>query len=59
MILVQTNNFIRDSKKIKMSDKHFTKFVKYLAQLANAETLPKEAKERARNNFPFLVSYLF
>lgn len=25
MILVQTKAFIRDSKKLKMSDKHFTK----------------------------------
>lgn len=43
MILSQSKSFIKDSKKIKMSDKQFTRFVKYLAMLAENKPLPIEA----------------
>jgi len=45
MILVQTKAFIRDSKKLKMSDKHFTKFVEYIYLLSHKKPLPPEAKD--------------
>jgi len=47
MILVQTKAFIRDSKKQKMSDKHFTKFIQYLSLLSESKDLPPEAKDHA------------
>jgi mRNA interferase YafQ len=45
MILVQTKAFIRDSGKLKMSDKHFTRFVKYLFLLSRGDPLPAEARD--------------
>jgi mRNA interferase YafQ len=45
MILSQTKSFIKDSKKLKMSDKHFTKFIKYLALLSDSKELPEEAED--------------
>lgn len=47
MILSQAKSFIKDSKKLKMSDKHFTKFVQYLALLSDSKELPEEAKDHA------------
>lgn len=47
MILLQTKAFIRDSNKLKMSDKHFTKFVEYLYLLSQGQPLPTEAKDHA------------
>jgi mRNA interferase YafQ len=45
VILSQTKSFLKDSKKLSMSDKHFTKFVKYLALLSESLPLPIEAKD--------------
>ncbi len=45
MILVQTKTFLRDTKKHKMSDKHFTKFIQYLSLLSQSIELPPEAKD--------------
>ena len=45
MILRQTKTFIRDSKKTRMSDKHFTRFIQYLSLLSQSEKLPPEAKD--------------
>jgi mRNA interferase YafQ len=45
MILSQTKMFIKDSKKLKMSDKHFTRFVQFLSLLSQSEELPPEAKD--------------
>lgn len=45
MILSQTKAFVRDNNKIKMSAKHFTRFVKYLYLLSQSEPLPPEAKD--------------
>ena len=47
MILSQSKSFIKDSKKIKMSDKHFTRFVKYLGLLIDKKSLPIEAQDHA------------
>lgn len=47
MILTKTKTFIRDSHKLKMSDKHFTKFVEVLYFLSKGEPLPPEFKDHA------------
>jgi len=47
MILVQTTAFRRDSSKLKMSDKHFTKFIEFLYLLSKAQPLPPEAKDHS------------
>ena len=47
MLLIQTKSFIKDLQKTKMSDKHFTKFVQFLACLSRSESLPEEAKDHA------------
>jgi mRNA interferase YafQ len=55
MILIQAKSFLKDSKKFKMSDKHFTRFVEYLYLLSQNRPLPPEAKDHALdgewNNF--------
>ncbi len=45
MIFSQTKSFIKDSKKLKMSGKHFTRYIKYLALLVDSKELPKEARD--------------
>ncbi len=47
MILQQTKAFARDSSKLKMSDKHFTKFVEFLYLLSQGQALPPEARDHA------------
>jgi mRNA-degrading endonuclease YafQ of YafQ-DinJ toxin-antitoxin module len=47
MIFVQTKAFVRDLSKVKMSDKHFTKFVAYLHLLSVQEALPTDAKDHS------------
>jgi mRNA interferase YafQ len=47
MILSQNKMFIRDSSKIKMSDKHFTKFIEYIYLLSQGKKLPQEAKDHS------------
>jgi len=47
MILAQTKSFQRDSAKLQLSDKHFTRFVEYLYLLAQGHALPPEAKDHA------------
>jgi mRNA interferase YafQ len=47
MLLIQTKNFTKDLQKIKMSDKHFTRFVQILSCLSRSETLPEDAKDHA------------
>ncbi len=47
MILSQTKGFSRDIKKTKMSDKHFTLFIRYLNFLSHGDELPPEAKDHA------------
>jgi len=45
MILTKTKAFIRDSNKLKMSDKHFTKFIEALYCLSKSESLPPEFQD--------------
>ncbi|RLA55583.1 MAG: type II toxin-antitoxin system mRNA interferase toxin, RelE/StbE family [Gammaproteobacteria bacterium] len=45
MIFVQTKAFVKDLSKAKMSDKHLTKFIAYLAVLSTQKPLPAEAKD--------------
>ena len=47
MILSQTKAFARDSSKIRMSDKHFTRFVQFLHLLSQSAALPPEARDHA------------
>jgi mRNA interferase YafQ len=43
MTLSQTKSFKKDSTKLTISDKHFTKLIEYLALLLKKEKLPQEA----------------
>ena len=45
--LVRTKQFVKDYKRLKFSDKHYSKFIIYLAKLLNGEVLPLEAKDHA------------
>lgn len=47
MLLIQTKSFIKDQRKIKMSDKHFTRFVQILACLSRPEPLPEDTRDHA------------
>jgi len=47
MILSKTKAFSRDEHKMKMTDKHFTKFIEVLYCLSQAKTLPPEFKDHA------------
>jgi mRNA interferase YafQ len=47
MTIVQTKSFKKDSMKVKMSDKHFTKFVEYLYLLSKEKSLPSETLDHA------------
>ena len=41
--------FIKDISKLKFSDEHYTKFIIYLANLAQGEKLPIEARDHKLN----------
>jgi len=41
----KTKAFIRDSNKLKLSDKHFTKFIEALYCLSKSEALPPEFQD--------------
>ncbi len=41
--IFRTKTFIKELKKTSFSDKHYTKYINYLALLINEEALPKEA----------------
>jgi len=45
MILTKTKAFIRNSNKLKMRDKHFTKFIEALYCLSKSESLPPEFQD--------------
>jgi len=45
VILMQTQSFIKDRKRLKLSDKHFTKYIQYLALLLDSKELPNEASD--------------
>jgi mRNA interferase YafQ len=45
MQLFRTKTFQKEYAKIKMSDLHYSKYLKYLAMLLEKEPLPPEAKD--------------
>jgi len=47
MLLIQTKSFLKDQRKIKMTDKHFTRFVQILSCLSHSEPLPEDARDHA------------
>lgn len=47
LALVRVKSFIKDSDKVKLSDKHFTKLVEYLYLLSQQLPLPAEALDHA------------
>lgn len=47
MTFVQTKAFVKDLSKVKMSDKHFTKFIQYLHTLSELKALPSDAKDHS------------
>lgn len=49
LALTRLKSFIKDSDKIKLTDKHFTKFIEYLYLLSQEQPLPTEAKDHALN----------
>ena len=44
---MQTKSFIKDSKRLKFSDKHYTKYIQYLALLLDSKELPREANNHS------------
>jgi mRNA interferase YafQ len=45
--LVRLKSFVKDSSKIKLSDKYFTRFVEYIYLLSQEQPLPAEALDHA------------
>ncbi|MDM8568506.1 type II toxin-antitoxin system YafQ family toxin [Thiotrichales bacterium HSG1] len=46
-VLYRHKSFLKDWKKVRLSDKHFTKFIKYSNCLMNDEPLPFEAYDHS------------
>ncbi len=44
---MQTKSFIKDWKRLKLSDKHFTKYIQFLGLLLDSKELPKEANDHS------------
>lgn len=47
LLLTQSKTYVRDSKKVSLSDKHFTKLVNYLSLLSQGKPLPEESRDHA------------
>lgn len=45
MQLFRTKTFLKEYAKLKMSDTHYAKYLKYVAMLLQEQPLPKEAKD--------------
>lgn len=45
MQLFRTKTFLKEYAKLKMSDAHYAKYLKYVAMLLQEQSLPKEAKD--------------
>ena len=43
LIVKRHKSFLKDLKKVQLSDKHFSKYIVYLSKLIEEESLPKEA----------------
>jgi len=41
--IFRTKTFIKEYKKLKLSDQHYTKYISYLGNLLDEKTLPDEA----------------
>jgi mRNA interferase YafQ len=41
--LFRTKTFLKDYKKAKLSDQHYSKYIQYLSLLLKEQTLPEEA----------------
>ena len=49
MLLFRTKTFQKEYLKIKMSDVHYAKYLKYVATILDGNTLPVEAKDHLLN----------
>ncbi len=47
LVLIRTKTFLKDSKKTRLSDKHYTKMVQYFSLLSQQEALPEEARDHS------------
>lgn len=47
LVLNRTKTFLKDSRKLVLSDKHYTKLVQYLDLLSQQEPLPEEALDHS------------
>lgn len=47
LVLVRTKTFLKDSKKARLSDKHYTRMVQYFSLLSQQESLPEEARDHS------------
>ena len=45
--LFRTKTFIKDYKKAKLSDQHYSKYIQYLSLLLKEQVLPQEALDHA------------
>ncbi len=45
--LMRLKSFVKDSSKVKLTDKHFNKFIEFLYLLSQEKALPSEAKDHA------------
>jgi mRNA interferase YafQ len=44
-VIIRHKQFLKDLAKLNLSDKHFTKLVRYLGSLVEAADLPEESKD--------------
>ena len=44
-VIIRHKQFLKDFAKLNLSDKHFTKLIRYLANLVETADLPEEAKD--------------
>ena len=45
--LFRTKTFLKDYKKVKLSDQHYSKYIQYLSLLLKGQNLPEEALDHA------------
>jgi len=47
LIVKRHRHFLKDLRKVKISDKHFSKYIVYISRLIEEKTLPDEALNHA------------
>jgi len=47
LIVKRHKNFLKDLRKVKISDKHFSKYIVYISRLIEEQALPDEALNHA------------